>query len=282
MKLIADAGSTKIEWALLDDDGGIRLHAFTRGFNAAVSLIDALSEIIRADSPQLYSSADTVTEVHYYGAGCAGQRRLLTEDALRGIFTASHCNAESDMLGAARALCGNSEGIACILGTGSNSCHYDGERITANVPPLGFILGDEGSGAVLGRRLIGMVMKGGFHDRIARLFHERFPEATQEEIIGRVYRSERPGAYLASFVPFLKEHVDDEEISEFIIDEFIRFFSFNIRAYSNARMLPIHFTGSVAFHFAPQLHEAASRCGFHIGHIEKAPMQALIAYHRGR
>ena len=282
MKLIADAGSTKIEWVLLDDDGGKYLHVITRGFNAAISNTDSLSEIIRNDSPELYSSADAVTDVHYYGAGCAGQRRLLTEDALRGIFTSSICHAESDMLGAARALCGNSEGIACILGTGSNSCHYDGVRITANVSPLGFILGDEGSGAVLGRRLIGMGMKGGFADATARLFHERFPEATQEEIITRVYRSERPGAYLASFVPFLREHVDDEEISEFIIDEFCRFFSFNVRSYTNARLLPIHFTGSVAFHFAPQLHEAASRCGFRIGHIEKAPMQALIAYHRGK
>ena len=282
MKLIADAGSTKIEWVLLDNVGAIHLRTLTTGFNVATGHTDDLLTAIKAESPELYSCARDIDEIHYYGAGCAGDRCKLMEKILNEIFPSAACQVESDMLGAARALCGRSEGIACILGTGSNSCHYDGEKIIANVSPLGFILGDEGSGAVLGRRLIGMVMKGGFSDTVINRFNDRFPEATRDEIINRVYRCERPGAYLASFVPFLREQIDNEEVAEFVTDEFRRFFRFNVLAYKRAQSLPVSFTGSVAYHFAPQLRSAAHRCGLNIRHIEKAPMDALIAYHRDR
>ena len=282
MKLIADAGSTKTEWVLLDNGGAIRLRTLTTGFNAATGHTDDLLTAIKAESPELYLCAQDIDEIHYYGAGCAGDRCKLMETILNEIFPSAACQVESDMLGAARALCGRSEGIACILGTGSNSCHSDGEKIIANVSPLGFILGDEGSGAVLGRRLIGMVMKGGFSDTVINRFNDRFPEATRDEIINRVYRCERPGTYLASFVPFLREQIDNEEVAEFVTDEFRRFFRFNVLAYKRAQSLPVSFTGSVAYHFAPQLRSAAHRCGLNIRHIEKAPMDALIAYHRDR
>lgn len=282
MILIADAGSTKIEWALLDDNGTQLIRTKTRGHNAAISHPEALAKSLREEAPALYSEAQRVDEIFYYGAGCAGERRAVMADTLTGIFNSGCCHAESDMLGAARALCGHDEGIACILGTGSNSCHYDGVKITANVSPLGFILGDEGSGAVLGRRLIGMVMKGGFSKEIAERFKWRFPEATVQEIVTRVYRSDRPNSYLASFVPFLSENINEKEVEEFVTDEFERFFRFNIQNYNDSTALPIHFTGSVAYHFAPQLRKAAESCGYRIGKIEKAPMESLIAFHGGK
>ncbi|MCM1077643.1 MAG: ATPase [Bacteroides sp.] len=279
MTLIADAGSTKIEWVLFDNDGRVTLRTTTRGHNAAISHPQSLAHIIQDEAPALWSEAQHVDEIYYYGAGCVGNRCITVAQSLSEIFNAGVCHAESDMLGAARALCGTKRGIACIIGTGSNSCLYDGEKIVDNVSPLGFILGDEGSGAVLGRKLIGMVMKGGFSREISDKFHWRFPEATKDEIIARVYRSPHPNAYLASFVPFLSENIAKTEIADFVVEEFIRFFDFNVRAYADAQTLPVNFTGSVAFHFAPQLRQAAEKRGYHINRIEKAPMESLVAYH---
>lgn len=283
MKLIADAGGTKIEWALLDAAGNVAVRLTTRGYNAVQAEVQTLARILREDAPTLVERAQGVDEVYYYGAGCVGERVAGIKDVLTAVFNCGSsdcCRVESDMLGAARALCGRAEGVACILGTGSNSCRYDGEKIVDNVSPLGFILGDEGSGAVLGRRLIGMVMKGGFSDEISERFRRRFPEMTRDAIISRVYRGERPAAFLASFVPFLAENIDVEEVEEFVVDEFCRFFRFNVKAYENAERLPINFIGSIAWHFSDQLRKAAARSGCSVGRIEKAPMELLIAYHR--
>ena len=296
MILIADAGSTKIEWTLLGNDRKVALRTVTRGHNAAQADVDSFLRLLHTDAPVLIEKAKGADEIFYYGAGCAGERATAMSRILSETFNAPRCHAESDMLGAARALCGREAGIACILGTGSNSCLYDGKEIKANIPPMGFILGDEGSGAVLGRRLLGMVMKGGFSAGIVRKFRERFPEATKEEIIARVYRHERPGAYLASFAPFLAENIGEDEISGFVIEEFIRFFEFNVKSYDtplrdNAEIfgnpadttsVPVSFIGSIAQHFAPQLHKAASLCGYTINRIEKSPMEALIEFHRGK
>lgn len=295
MILIADAGSTKIEWALLDNDGKTTMRTITRGHNAAQADSDSFEQLLLTDAPDLIETAGGADEIFYYGAGCVGSRAAAMTDILSEIFNCCRSHAESDMLGAARALCRNEAGIACILGTGSNSCLYDGTEIRANIPPMGFILGDEGSGAVLGRRLVGRVMKGGFSDGIIRKFRERFPEATKDEIIARVYRSERPSAYLASFAPFLAENIAEEEIADLVVDEFTRFFEFNVRRYEpamrdsqltagsngDATALPISFTGSIAHHFAPQLHIAASNCSYTISSIQKSPMDALIAFHGG-
>lgn len=280
MKLIADAGGTKIEWALLDAVGNVAVRLTTRGYNAAQAEVQTLARILSEDAPRLVEQAQGVDEVYYYGAGCVGERVEGIKNVLTAVFNCGVCRVESDMLGAARALCGRAEGVACILGTGSNSCRYDGEKIVDNVSPLGFILGDEGSGAVLGRRLIGMVMKGGFSDEISERFRRRFPEMTREAIISRVYRGERPAAFLASFVPFLAENIDVDEVEEFVVDEFCRFFRFNVKAYENAAQLPINFIGSIAWHFSDQLRKAAAKSGCSVGRIEKAPMELLIAYHR--
>lgn len=279
MIIIADAGSTKIDWVLLDDRRQPALHLETSGHNAAVCAPGTLTSLLREEAPQLVAEASRIEEIHYYGAGCAGDRCPKVAAELAEVFPTAICHVESDMLASARALCGHRPGIACILGTGSNSCLYDGERIVASVSPLGFILGDEGSGAVLGRRFLGMLFKGQFPANIRTLFSEAYPDLTAADIIERVYRRERPNAYLASFAPFLSRHIDLPEIDSFITDEFERFFRFNILAYDNATKLPVNFTGSIALHFSPQLRRAAARCGLTVGHIEKSPMTTLIHYH---
>lgn len=279
MILIADAGGTKIEWALIDSDGTTLLRTSTLGHNAAHADTQTLVDMLHDEAPALYAEAQGVDEIFYYGAGCAGERKVTVAKTLSEIFHAETCHAESDMLGAAQALCGRNKGIACILGTGSNSCYYDGTKITDHVSPLGFILGDEGSGAVLGRRLIGMVFKGGFSKKISDKFQWRFPEDDISQIITHVYRGERPNAYLASFVPFLSENISEKEIEDFVVGEFIRFFRFNVSAYPTAHSLPVHFTGSVAHHFADQLRSAAVTLGYTIGNILKNPMDSLISFH---
>ncbi|WP_304510455.1 ATPase [Duncaniella muris] len=279
MTVIADAGSTKIEWALLGKDSRCRLRLCTRGFNAAQSHTDRLVEIIREDAPALLGDATGCSAIYFYGAGCIGERCDEVGSVLKATFAAETAHVDSDMLAAARALCGSEPGIACILGTGSNSCLYDGRRITANTPPMGFILGDEGSGASLGKALLTGIFKRRLPQSVISLFTNRYPEADKAEVIRNVYRGERPAAYLASFAPFLKEHIDLPEISRLVTDEFTRFFSMNILDYDNARALPVHFIGSIAHHFAPQLRRAAADCGLTIGRITQAPMDALISFH---
>lgn len=283
MTIIADAGSTKIEWALLDrKSGAVKLSASTSGFNPAVSRPGLLRDIISREAPALLnrSSGEQPCAVHYYGAGCTGSRATATAEAISEIFRGAECHVESDMLGAARALCGHDAGIACILGTGSNSCLFDGERIVANVPPMGFILGDEGSGAVLGRLFLGRLFKGGFGKETSERFRRRYPATDAAEVIGKVYRSERPNAYLASFAPFLASNLDLAEIDEFVTGEFIRFFRANVAGYAGADHLPVSFVGSIAHHFADQLRKAAETVGITCGNIIKSPMTSLIEYHR--
>lgn len=280
MKLIADAGGTKIEWVLLDDMGTVIERVTTTGHNAAQRSAVELPATIRTEAPMLLAHSEEIDDVYYYGAGCVGQRAEDVSRSLGSVFEKAGCHVESDMVGAARALCGHKEGIACILGTGSNSCHFDGNIITANVSPLGYILGDEGSGAVLGRRFIAMVMKNVFSEEVCHLFAIRFPEATCDEIIARVYRSERPAAYLASFVPFIRELIALPEIEEFVRGEFTRFLRMNVSAYPGVERLPIHFTGSVAWHFADTLRRAIAESGLTVGTICKSPTDGLIAWHR--
>lgn len=282
MKIIADAGSTKIEWAVTMGDGATEERFTTRGFNAAISSPSALAELIASEAPALLDYGREAEAVYYYGAGCAGERARLMAETLTKVIGCKKSYAESDMLGAARALCFDSAGIACILGTGSNSCLYDGKKIIANIPPLGFILGDEGSGAVLGKIFLGKLFKGLLPNGCVERFKSRYPDIDSMAVIERVYRSERPNAFLASFAPFIAGSLDIPEIKRLVEDEFVRFFTTNVLPYEGSRSLPIHFVGSVAANFRPQLQTAATRCGVHLGKIIKSPLEALIDYHRRR
>ena len=273
MILIADAGSTKIEWALLP-----KLEVTTNGFNAAISSPSLLKDILTKEASELLEEADAVDSIYYYGAGCVGERAQAITEALCEVFNPDLCQVESDLLAAARALCGREAGIACILGTGSNSCLYDGKKITANTPALGFILGDEGSGAVLGKIFIGRLLKGDFPPQVSERFRESRGAYNQAEIIRRVYREERPNAFLASLAPFIAQNLDIKELEEMVTDEFVRFLRLNVLPYK-APALPVNFVGSIALVFASQLKEAAGRLGLTVGKILKSPLEAFIEYH---
>lgn len=275
--LIADSGSTKTDWRLLLHDGSA-LDFSTQGFNPYMYTPDGMVEALRgAALPPMRSVEPEL--IRFYGAGCRGEQASIVKKALQKVFAKAGVEVCSDLLGTARAVCGDSEGIACILGTGSNSCLYDGEVIVQNVPPLGYILGDEGSGAVLGKRLLGDILKGQLPEAVLRKFRLAH-DADIDTVVRRVYKEPFPNRYLASFSYFLHQNRNELCIRELIIDEFNRFFSRNIRTYGR-NDLPVHFTGSIAYFFAEELAEAARMSGFRIGLIMKSPMDGLERYTRG-
>lgn len=274
--LIADSGSTKTDWRAISSDETV-LNFSTQGFNPYMSTPEEMETALRqAVLPQLRGGKPE--QVFFYGAGCRGEQVSVVAQVLRRVFEGSSVEVCSDLLGAARALCGKSEGIACIIGTGSNSCLYNGEAIVQNVSPLGFILGDEGSGAVLGKRLLADILKGQLPEEVVRKFHLSC-DADLDTVVRRVYKEPFPNRYLASFSYFLLENRKELVISRLIVDEFKRFFNRNVRAYRRAD-LAVHFTGSIAYFFAEELAEAARECGFKMGNILRSPMDGLDTYHR--
>lgn len=193
-------------------------------------------------------------------------------------FPGSVVEVNSDLLGAARALLGNTRGIACILGTGSNSCLYDGEKIISNIPPLGFILGDEGSGASLGKRLLADYLKGIMPGEVAKLFGKEFA-TDKEKVIKEVYRGEFPSKYIASFVVFLRENLQNEYCKKLLTDSFKDFIERNIMHYNGYREMKISFTGSIAWYFNEILLKVLKEYGLTAGEVIKEPAERLMDYH---
>ncbi len=284
--LIADAGSTKTEWALLPPGEEPSVRFVTDGLNAMIADRKSVSEKFSAAAEKTgtalekYGTGAEIGTIYYYGAGCATPEICSRiGDALLSAFGATSAQAESDLLGAARSLLGDEAGVACIIGTGSNSCLYNGRQIVANVPSLGFILGDEGSGSALGRRLVNATFKGQLPAYLEKELTERHG-LSLPEILDNVYRAPSPNRFLASLVPIIREHTGDPSIHSMVLDEFGAFFSSNISRYKGVRALPISFTGGVAANFSDILEEAAKTQGYILGHIAATPMEGLISFHR--
>ena len=276
MRLIADSGSTKTDWCW--EGGGQAQVCATQGINpfhqSEVVILDILS---RKLVPQLPSQA-VVDEICFYGAGCTKEKSGIVAEALKTVFpSAIHLFVGSDMLGAARAVCLHEEGIACILGTGANSCLYDGTDIVSNVSPLGYILGDEGSAAYIGKRLVGDVLKCQFSAEVCDLFFQE-THLDGPTIINKVYREPMPNRFLGQTSQFCQHHRDNPEIHRFLIDCFTQFFVRNVKNYHRDD-LPIHFVGSIAAVYEAELRDASSSLGLSIGKIIKAPLEGLLAYH---
>ena len=274
--LIADSGSTKTEWALLNEHQMIRTLT-TEGMNPCV-MDDAALERVLTEQLLVRLSELRPERIFFYGAGCKDMHILRMKRLLTKVLGATEVFVASDMLGAARSVCGKQAGVVCIMGTGSNSCLYDGEKICANVSPLGYILGDEGSGASLGKILVGEVMKGDLGYLREQLFESLgIDEAT---LIERVYRKPLANRFLASLTPFLHEHLDDAKVRKVVVDEFVRFFHRNVRHYERPD-LTVNFAGSIAWWFAEELKEAASIAGYKMGKIIQKPLEGLVEYHLG-
>ncbi|MCM1337385.1 MAG: ATPase [Candidatus Amulumruptor caecigallinarius] len=280
MILIADGGSTKIDWCLLEAGAVVKRFA-SQGLNPCMLTRDEISARLTLDvRDELSGYAERLRDVYFYGAGCLpGQVSDTMAQALRPVVgERPRIHVSNDLISAARAVCGNSPGIACILGTGSNSCYYDGREIVDNVSPLGFILGDEGSGAVLGRQLLGAVLKRQLPPELCREFLVTY-DLDLHTIIKRVYRTPAPNRFLASLAPFLEKHMDVEGVRDIVRDQFRLFFERNVANYAIYGPCEVHFVGSIAYHYQHILREVAEELGYRIGRIIVSPMDGLIAYH---
>lgn len=279
MTLIVDSGSTKTDWSFLDD--GVVSHTIkTQGINPFHLQRRDIDRIMQNELIPGLGNIDPqeISDLYYYGAGCA-TATLCSEmkEILHSYFPKANICVESDMLGAARALCGHSEGVACVLGTGSNSCLYDGEFISDNVPSLGYILGDEGSSADLGRHLLSDCLKRQLPEQVAKEFMERY-QLTMDNILENVYRKPMANRYMASFAPFLGEKRHIPEVQNLLKSCFARFLRRNVMNYHKP-WLPVNFVGTLAYTFREELSAAAESMGLSLGTVMKSPMEGLIIYH---
>lgn len=276
MMLIADSGSTKTDWCVILDNTPIK-RIGTKGLNPFFQSEEEIQqELTHSLLPQLPEG--TIDSVYFYGAGCTPEKAPTLRRAIAdSLPIVGNIKAYSDMLAAARGLCGREAGITCILGTGSNSCFYDGKEIVNHISPLGFILGDEGSGAVLGKLLVGDILKNQLSPAIKEAFLKQF-DLTVPETIDRVYRQPFPNRFLASLSPFIAQHLEEPGIRQLVLGSFIAFLRRNVMQYDYTQY-PAHFIGSVAHCYKEILQEAAQETGIRIGKILQSPMEGLIQYH---
>lgn len=277
MILLADGGSTKVDWRLVESGEEIK-QIFTKGANPFFRTSEEISQEIKTDLLPLLGG-NKIDAVYFFGAGCAfPEKNKIVETAIRDNINAPIVEVNSDLLAAARGLCGHSKGIACILGTGSNSCFYDGNSITENVSPLGYILGDEGSGAVLGRLLVGACLKNQLTIGLKEAFLEQY-KLTPAEILDKVYKQPMANRFLAGLSPFLLQHIEDRTVYLIVYKAFKDFFVKNVMQYDYKNNL-VNFTGSVAYYYKNVLIAVATDLGIRVGNITSSPMDGLINYYK--
>lgn len=279
MILIADSGSTKTDWCVCNGTDKLCI-VNTQGINPYHQSIDDIKTIICTEFiPQIANiSKESITEIYYYGAGCATEIKCnIIKDILAEHFTNARINVASDLLGAARALCKNSEGIACVIGTGSNSCLYDGKNIADNIPSLGYILGDEGSSVALGRRLLSDCFKRQLPANVANEFMSEY-DLTMESVLENIYKKPLANRYMAQFTPFIAKHREIPQVHNILISCFTDFFKRNVIAYHKP-WLPVHFVGSVATVFSEELIETANSLGMKTGQFIQNPIDGIVSYH---
>lgn len=290
MKLIVDSGSTKADWALVDDAGEMVRLVKTQGINPVHQSDEEILHVMREELELPAQPA----EVNFYGSGVTEAQKARMESLLGEAFPGAGVKAESDLLGAARALFGDQSGIACILGTGSNSCLYDGKNIVMNTPPLGYILGDEGSGAYLGKRFLNELFKGKLPQSLKQKFFD-WAQLDYPTIINKVYREPMSNRFLASLCPFIAEALgkdgDDDEIDaadelNYMVEESFReFFDKNTDPYikhmkEKGEWLPTFgFVGSIAYYFKMQIYDALEVMDCEVKEIVQSPLDGLIRFH---
>jgi glucosamine kinase len=277
MILIADGGSTKTDWRLIKE-GREYKQVQTSGFNPYLVGSDEIEEILWKEL-QPYIDNIAVSKVYYYGAGCSTPVKIMiVETAFEKVFTNARLYISHDLLAAAHALCGDSEGIAAILGTGSNSCYYDGTEIKEGIFSLGYFFGDEGSGAYLGKQLVSAYLHKELPEDIEKKFSEKFP-MSRESILDAVYRKPAPSRFLASFSTFINEHRTHPFFHNLITEAFRLFYKYQVCCYTKHKEIPVHFVGSVAYHYKDMLSEVGKEFGITTGRFIKAPIDGLVEYH---
>ena len=276
MIIIADSGSTKTEWRIVDGKEQEKSY-ITSGLNPYLLTEDNIYDLLNQELKPL--AGLKVSEIFFYGTGCNNEEKEgVIRNSLNRFYSADRVHVASDLLGAARSLCMNEKGVACIIGTGSNSCYYDGNVIVSNVSPLGYILGDEGGGAFIGRNLLSGVLKKQLPGYVIDNFYKAYP-LTRNEILDNVYSRPFPNRFLGQFTKFVADNIHVPELQNIIVSGFDDFIRRNVLQYPEAKDLPIHFTGSVAYYFRSYLEELIKKYRLHPGKISLKPMDDLVIYH---
>jgi glucosamine kinase len=276
VKLIADCGATKAEWCLVNN--GKTKTVFTQGISPYFLTTEQIRDLLLKELKPKFQQAD-IREIYYYGTGCANPANVRSvKKALLQVFASAKTEVHHDLMAAARALCGTKKGIACILGTGSNSCYYDGKRIVRNSPGLGYVLGDEGSGAYLGKKVIQYYLYRTFDEELCGRFDLTYT-TNAAEILENVYKKPLPNRYLAGFTKFLAENRGHYMIENIIEDGLNDFFFSHLCKYRETWTLPVSFAGSVAFGFKDVLQHLCNSYAFELGKVMKNPMAGLVEYH---
>lgn len=276
MILIADSGSSKTAWRFIAGDGVVT-KIQTNGINPFHQSSEEIDAIVK--DPNLVTIAAKTYDVFFYGAGCNyDDKKKIVSDCLKKIFPFADITIEHDLLAAARAVCGHQEGVACILGTGSNSCFYDGENIAQNSPSLGYILGDEGSGTYMGKKLL----RDYLYSSLPQSLHEKFVEKyglTIDIILDNVYRNYLPNKFLASFSEFIYENIRHPYMYGLVYESFYDFLDRHVCQYDRYKEVPTHFVGSIAFYYKDILQKVADDLELTLGNIIETPAEGLITYH---
>jgi glucosamine kinase len=275
--VIADSGSTKTDWVVVDNSGEEICRTRTEGYNPMIVSSEFVEESIKKSD--LTPLIPKVEKVYFYGAGCSSNDSIaVIEKALSNYFTQAQIVVHHDLLGAARAACGDDSGIVSILGTGSNSCLYLQGEVVRQVPNLGYLLGDEGGGYSLGRHLMKAYMYSEISDALCEKLEETY-SITRSKFITQLYADDLKNRYVAGFAPFCFEHRKDQEIRRLIENNFNEFIVHHLLKYNVSAGLKFHFVGSIASYFGDDLNNCLSKHGLEIGEIVRQPIDAIVRYH---
>lgn len=277
MFFVVESGSTKSDWVLIENKNSQSFYS-TMGFNPYFHSSDRIESELRMNS-EIMKVADSVKGVYFYGAGCSSvELNQIVEIGLRRIFPNADILVEHDLLACAYSTYDGKPVISCIIGTGSNSCYFDGQNVSEEIPALGYILGDEGSGSFFGKQLISNFL----YKRLPREISDDFIQTYnlgKDELIDRVYMRENANVFIASFMPFIAKHKSHEYIKKMVRDGFKRFLEIHVCCYRNYREVEVNFVGSISEIFEEQLREAAIEFGIQIGRIIRRPVDSLVNYH---
>ena len=278
MILVADSGSTKCDWIAIDAQGN-QQHTNTMGFNPFFHTTELVTQKL-SENEFFNKTKDSIEEVYFYGAGCSSEERnAIIQKGLAAYFDkATIVIVDHDLTGAALATSQGEVGITCILGTGSNSCFFDGTKVHEEVPALGYILGDEGSGSFFGKIMLSEWLYKRMPKELADVFQQQY-NLSKEGIFEAVHKKENPNVYLASFTPFISEHRDHPYFKEMMVKGLSKFAEIHILCYENYSEVPVNFVGSVAYYFQDVLEEVGRKYNFTLGKIEKRPIEPLAMYH---
>ncbi len=275
--IVADSGSSKTAWRIVENSGAV-VNLESEGINPYFLEENKVFEIILRIFETI--EKEKVTAIYFYGAGVTSlEKAQIVKNGLQKVFEKAQITVQDDMLGAAKSLCLTEPGIACILGTGCNSAYYDGQKITHKIDVLGFWLGDEGSGAYLGKELVKKYLRKEWSAQIMAKFEKRFGVLSRLEVLDKAHK-EFPNRYFAGFSKFLWDHRRELEIYLFLFDAFSLFFEKNISQYPEKLQVKVHFTGSVAFYYSDILKKVAQKYGITLGVISEGPIAGLTLYHK--